>query len=116
MVSHAELTDRSSVEWAMAEFDHVGRDAFLQRYGYGETKEYFFVTEKGRYDSKAIFGAAYQRQHGVAVAHDEISGGRSGDAGRLAELGFDIEGIDDQTGRLTFDSFKEALHHYRIPA
>lgn len=115
MVSYAELTDRASVESAMAEFDQIGRDAFLQKYGYGEAKEYFVVTESGRYDSKAVFGAAYELQHGVAVAHQEISGGRNGAAGRLAELGFDIEGIDDQTGRRTFDSFEEALQHYRIP-
>jgi len=115
MVSYADLTDRTAVEWAMAEFDRLGRDTFLHNYGYGEAREYFLVTEDGRYDSKAIFGAAYQRQHGVAVSYDEISAGKAGAAGRLAELGFDVEGVDDKTGRQTFRSFDEALLHFRIP-
>lgn len=115
MLSYADLTDRGSVVWAMAEFDRLGRNAFLQAYGYGEAKEYFVVTENGRYDSKAIFAAAYQRQHGVSVAHDEVSGGKHAAAGRLAELGFTVEGIDDRSGRKTFETFEEALNHYRMP-
>ena len=115
MVSYADLTDRAAVEWAMAEFDRLGRDAFLYQYGYGEAKEYFLVAEDRRYDSKAIFGVAYQQQHGVAVAHDDIHGGKNAAAGRLAELGFDVEGIDDESGRRSFETFDEALKHYRIP-
>jgi len=115
MVSYADLTDRTAVEWAMSEFDRLGREEFLHQYGYGEAKEYFVVVEDRRYDSKAIFGAAYQRQHGAAVAHDEINGGKNAAVGRLAELGFDIEGIDDESGRKSFQTFDEALKHYRIP-
>lgn len=115
MVSYSDLTDRASVEWAMAEFDRLGRDAFLSDYGYGEAKEYFVVTNAGRYDSKALFAAAYQHQHGVTVGSDEISGGKNAAAGRLVELGFEVEGIDDRSGRMTFPTFDEALRHYRIP-
>ncbi len=116
MVSYDALTDRAAVEWAMSEFDRLGRDTFLHEYGFGEAKDYFLVTESGsRYDSKAIFGVAYRRQHGVAVSRDEFSGGKAGAAGRLAELGFDIEGIDEKSGRRTFGTFDEALTHYRIP-
>lgn len=32
-----ELTDPSAVVQALAEFDRVGRTAFLERYGFGET-------------------------------------------------------------------------------
>lgn len=99
----------------MTEFDRLGREAFLEKYGYGEAREYFLVTDTGRYDSKAIFGAAYERQHGVAVARGEISGGKDAAAGRLAELGFDIEDFGDRGGRRTFATFEEALNYFRIP-
>lgn len=99
----------------MNEFDRLGRDAFLQEYGFGEATTYLLVTDTGRYDSKAIFGAAYQRQHGVTASSSDFSGGKAGAAGRLVELGFEIEGIDDKSGRRTFATFDEALKHYRIP-
>ena len=114
-MSYSDLTDRAAVEWAIEEFDRLGREVFLERYRYGEAKEYFLVTDEGRYDSKAILAAAYEKQHRVAVASDEISGGKHGAAGRLAELGYVIEGIDDKAGRRTFATFDEALNHYRIP-
>lgn len=115
MVSYDDLSDRNAVETALDEFDRLGRAAFLEKYGFGEAREYFLVTDAGRYDSKAIFAAAYEVQHGVAVSNAEISGGRSGAAGRLHELGFIVEGMDDERGRLTFRTFDEALREYRIP-
>lgn len=87
MVSYADLTDPNAVEAALDEFDRLGRSTFLDKYGYGEARDYFLVTDRGRYDSKAIFAAAYEAQHGVAVANDEISGGKSSAARRLQELG-----------------------------
>ncbi|MDQ1125042.1 hypothetical protein QE428_000075 [Microbacterium sp. SORGH_AS 505] len=115
MVAYAELTDVAAVERALEEFDRLGRHAFLQKYGYGEAREYFLVTESGRYDSKAIFAAAYEYQHGIAVSNDEIHGGRGAAASRLADLGFDIEGLDDSQNRRTFATFDEALAEFRIP-
>lgn len=115
MSSYAELTDRGAVEKALEECDRLGRHSFLQKYGYGEAREYFLVTDTGRYDSKAIFGAAYGYQFGTPLGADEISGGRSGAAGRLADLGFVIEGIDNTSGRQTFDSFEAALLKFSIP-
>lgn len=115
MVSYADLTDRNAVESALDEFDRLGRRAFLEKYGYGEARDYFLVTDEGRYDSKAIFAAAYEAQHGVAVANDEISGGRAGAARRLHELGFVVEGLDDERGRRTFGTFEAALREFRIP-
>ncbi|KQP67833.1 hypothetical protein ASF40_20085 [Microbacterium sp. Leaf288] len=115
MVSYEDLSDRHAVETALDEFDRLGRWTFLEKYGYGEAKEYFLVTDTGRYDSKAIFAAAYEVQHGVAVSNAEISGGRTGAARRLQELGFIVEGIDDERGRRTFATFDAALHEFRIP-
>lgn len=115
MVSFADLTDREAVERALDEFDGLGRSAFLDKYGYAEAKDYFLVTDTGRYDSQAIFAAAYEAQHGVAVANEEISGGEAGAARRLQELGFVVEGLDDERGRRTFRTFDAALREFRIP-
>lgn len=114
MVSYADLTDRAAVESALEEFDRLGRWTFLDKYGYGAARDYFLVTDSGRYDSKAIFAAAYEAQHGVAVGSDEISGGKTGAARRLHKLGFVVEGIDDERGRRTYSNFDAALHDFPI--
>ncbi|MDE0547429.1 hypothetical protein [Microbacterium sp. C7(2022)] len=93
MPRYSALTNRSAVAQALAEFDRMGRDAFLHKYGFGPARDYLLVTEEGSYDSKAIFGVAYGYEHGTALTADEFSGGRAGAAGRLAELGFTITGI-----------------------
>jgi 5-methylcytosine-specific restriction protein A len=49
-VTLADIT-RSSTLSALAEFDHhLGRDAFLARYGFGEARRYFLVHEGRTYD------------------------------------------------------------------
>ncbi|BDZ64112.1 hypothetical protein [Agromyces mangrovi Wang et al. 2018] len=115
MFSYTHLTDRSAVDRALEEFDRLGRDAFLHTYGFGEARDYFLVTESGRYDSKAIFGVAFGNQFGVTPGPDVFSGGRTGAAGRLAELGYTIEGIDDRKARQTFLTFDEALEARPLP-
>lgn len=96
MPSYSALTDRSAVHRAIEEFDDLGREAFLHKYGFGPAREYFLTTDTGTYDSKAIFGVAFGYQHGTPLSSDEFSGGRDGAAGRLAELGFSVTGINTQ--------------------
>lgn len=115
MVSYADLTDPRAVEVALEEFDQLGRWTFLEKYGFGEARDYFLVTDTGRYDSKAIFAAAYEAQHGLPVSNTDISGGKNGAAKRLQELGFVVEGLDDERGRRTFTTFDAALREFRIP-
>ncbi|PRB14771.1 hypothetical protein [Microbacterium sp. MYb62] len=114
MSAISTLTDRNAVEDALDEFDRIGRFAFLERYGFGEAKEYFLVTETGNYDSKAVFAAAYERQFGTRLTPDDFSGGKQGAARWLSDLGYAIEGLDSKEGRLTFDSFEAALNAFRL--
>lgn len=114
MASLSSLTDRNAVEAALDEFDRLGRFTFLEKYGFGEAKEYFLLTETGSYDSKAIFAVAYERQHGVRLSNDDFSGGKQGAAKWLSELGYTIAGLDTKTGRLTFDSFEAAIHEFKL--
>ena len=78
-----DLTDRRAVDDTLREFDEIGRDAFLEKYGFGEAREYFVVTDQGRYDSKAAFAAAWHREHGESLMPAQFSGGRHGAGGQL---------------------------------
>lgn len=115
MVSYAALTERSAVDAALAEFDRLGRDAFLHKYGFGPATEYFLIAEGGIYDSKAIFGVAYGNQHGTALTSEEFNGGKNGAAGRLSQLGYTIDGLESRGGRLSYDTFEAALNEFRLP-
>ena len=102
-----DLTSRQAVLDAVAEFDRLGRDAFLGKYGFGKARDYFLVVDGRRYDSKAIVGAAHGFQfpnQGPLTAAD-FSGGENTVARRLGELDFDVTGPTepgtegDQTAR-----------------
>lgn len=85
------LTSRDAVLDAIGEWDALGREAFLQKYGYGSAKSYF-VQHNGRaYDSKAIAGVAVGKQFPDrgALRNNEFSGGESVKQ-KLESLGFEF--------------------------
>jgi hypothetical protein len=84
----ADLTDRQAVLKALSEFDAVGREAFLAKYGFGWATGYFVLHEGRLYDSKAIVGAAHGYQHGTPLKSKEFSGGAATVVARLTALGF----------------------------
>lgn len=58
MAGIASLTDRGAVLNAIEEYERVGREAFLTRYGFGRAKWWYLLHERRQYDSKAVVGAA----------------------------------------------------------
>ena len=89
----SNITSREPVLAAIKEYDHIGREPFLQKYGFGGSKRYWLVRDGNRYDSKAIVGAAhgYARPDlGPMQAHD-FSGGAATVQRRLEKLGFRVE-------------------------
>jgi hypothetical protein len=79
---------------ALDEFVRLGRTQFLERYGFGEARDYFVrhPSVAALCDSKAIVGAAYGHQypaHGPLSAK-EFSGGDATVATLLKSLGFDV--------------------------
>ncbi len=87
-----ELVSRQAVEAALDEFESLGRDRFLEKYGFGRARRYF-VRRNGLYaDSKAIAGAslAFQQPPGRALLPSEFSGGEHGAKKKLEELGFEV--------------------------
>jgi hypothetical protein len=93
-MSISKLKSPDAVLSAMKEFDAVGRTYFLEKYGFGKSREYMLrdpATGK-LYDSKAIFGAAY----GYAFPDDgplhakDFSGGGATVERVLQGLGFEV--------------------------
>jgi hypothetical protein len=63
----SELTSADAVRAAIAEFDALGRDAFLEKYGFRRSDRYMLQANGGLYDSKAIVGAAFGFQYPTAA-------------------------------------------------
>lgn len=94
-----ELTSAPAVERAIAEYDELGRDAFLRKYGFGRGRTIFLTRNGDRYDAKAIVGAAVGFEHPDRgpLTHDDFASGRATVVAKLSELGFEVihEGADE---------------------
>ncbi|MEZ0077513.1 HNH endonuclease [Planotetraspora sp. GP83] len=75
---------------ALEEHDELGRDAFLDQYGYRPARDYFLIHEGRRYDSKAIAGVAHRGVTGRPLRAAEFSGGNITVARALSRLGFTV--------------------------
>jgi len=95
-----DVTDRTAVERALSEFDQLGRDRFLQRYGFGRARSYFLVHNDTYYDSKAIVGAAHGFQYPDRgpLRPSEFSGGDATVRRILEDLGFEVRGVEVADG------------------
>jgi 5-methylcytosine-specific restriction protein A len=96
----SDLTDRSAVLQALAEYDQLGREAFLARYGFGPARSYFLVHNGKRYDSKAIAGIAIGKQFPTSgpLAHSDFSGGEATVQAKLESLGFQVSSNKPDSG------------------
>ena len=92
----ADIT-REGVLQAVAEFDQLGRDAFLAKYGYGPATTYSLVLDGKHYDPKAIVGVAHQfdRPDLGPLKNNELVGGRTGSSPVLERLGFKVDELAD---------------------
>lgn len=84
------------VRQAAAEYDELGQDEFLARYGFGRALAYLLILDGKSYDSKAILGVAYQFATGRPLGPHDFSGGVHGAASVLWDLGFEILNTGDR--------------------
>ncbi len=77
---------------ALEEFDRVGADEFLSRYGFDHAGEFELVHNSSTYDSLAVLGVAHLRATGELAPSEDLSGGPLGAATVLRQLGFTVEG------------------------
>lgn len=95
-----QLTSADAVKQAIAECDKLGREKFLEKYGYKYARKYPLIFNGKEYDSKAIAGVAYGRQHGQALTPYDFSGGIRPVVPVLEKLGFEVrkrDAIDSKT-------------------
>jgi hypothetical protein len=88
-----DISDPTAVLKAIAEFDELGRDTFLDKYGFGHARRYFLVYGGKHYDSKAIAGVAhgFQFPGRGALKSEGFSGGNATVKKILEKLGFRVE-------------------------
>ena len=89
----SDITSRQAVFDAVAEFEALGRDRFLNYHGYNIARNYYLKINNNYYDSKAIVGVAYGKQfpkHGPLRSSD-FSGGMNTVKKKLEELDFIVE-------------------------
>ncbi|MGW5142904.1 HNH endonuclease [Nocardia beijingensis] len=102
---------RDAVIAAIDEFDSVGREQFLAKYGFAESRRLFVVYEGKSYDSKALAGAAHAFLSGQPpLKATEISGGWRHAAGVLQRLGFEVV---DRVPASTVHGLVRTIHQLR---
>lgn len=87
-----------AVDATLAEFDAIGRDAFLSKYDFEPAKGLYLVRDGKRYDSKAVVGAAIGRLPGrTPLRASEFTGGVASVVRVLESLGYLV--IDERPPR-----------------
>jgi hypothetical protein len=86
-VTLADVTE-PAVWAAIAEYDRLGRERFLEESGFGPAKSYFLEHNGVLYDSKAIVGVAHGISGDRAWRAEDFSGGEKIVGNTLRRLGF----------------------------
>jgi 5-methylcytosine-specific restriction protein B len=90
-VRWSDITERDAALKAIAEFDDLGREAFLSKYGFGRST-YIFVRHNGNlYDSKALAGVTrgFADPSAGPLKNNEFTGGRA-IVDLFGRLGFEV--------------------------
>lgn len=89
----------AAVQAALDEFARLGRSTFLERYGFGKSRDFLVRNPRtGELcDSKAIVGVAYGHQFPEegALTPSDFSGGEATVQRRLQSLGFEVVRIGE---------------------
>ena len=101
---------RTAVLAAIAEYDRLGQDEFLDKYGFDRARSYLLIHNGKAYDSKAIVGVA----HGFlpeerALTARDFSGGEATVGRLLRGLGFTV-----QVGDMTVDRLFRLLTRLNV--
>jgi 5-methylcytosine-specific restriction protein A len=93
-----DLNSPKAVLQAIEEYDRLGEEAFLERYGFGPARSYFLIHKGRRYPSKAIAGVAhgYQYPKKGALTSGEFTGGDASVKAKLESLHFTVTSPHDE--------------------
>ena len=84
------LKQKESILKSIAEYNSIGREKFLQKYGYRRARQYFLLHKNKIYDSKPIYGVAFKFEDGPVLRGKDFSGGEKTVAQALERLGFTV--------------------------
>lgn len=84
----AQLTSSDAVAEAIHECDELGQEPFLKKYGLKHSRVYALRHKGHLYDSKAIAGVSFGKQHGTPLKASGFSGGAATVVRVLTALGF----------------------------
>ncbi len=91
---------------ALEEFDRIGADEFLSRYGFDRNGAFELVHNSSSYDSLAVLGVAHLRATGELAPTEDFAGGPESAAVVLRGLGFAVDG--DGTEQDEVDETRDA--------
>jgi hypothetical protein len=95
----SRLKNPAAIQAALEEFVRLGRTAFLERYGFGKSRDYLVKDPNSgeMCDSKAVIGAAYGYQYPEEgpLKPDDFSGGEATVVSKLRSLGFEVVRIGE---------------------
>lgn len=114
-----DISDPAAIRKAAAEFDELGRAAFLDKYGFGEAREFFLALDGKLYDSKAIVGAAHGFQFAAQgpLRANQFSGGEATVERKLKKLGFRVRrATSEEAARLAVASGHYASSRLKLGA
>ena len=104
----SRLRSPTAVQAALDEFARLGRAAFLERYGFGKSRDYLVRNPRtGELcDSKAIVGAAHGFEHREQgpLRPADFSGGEATVVPKLQALGFEVVKVGEDWAQEEVDS------------
>jgi hypothetical protein len=89
----SDIKSEKSVISAIDEFNEIGKEQFLTKYGFREAQKYFLIWKGKRYPSKAIAGVAHKFEFPEKgpLKSSKFNGGENTVKAKLESLGFEIE-------------------------
>lgn len=69
------LINAEAMNKAIEEFDQLGREKFLKKYGFFRSSKFYLRHNERLYDVKALVGAAYRRATGRKLTNNMFGGG-----------------------------------------
>jgi 5-methylcytosine-specific restriction enzyme A len=106
---YEEINLREYVISAIQEFNDIGKEAFLNHYGFGESRDYDLIYEGNPYPPKAIIGVAYKYFSGSPLSSDECKSS-STLRSKYRELGFKIVSKTNSKNSDDENNFRSILH------
>ncbi len=83
------IKNKNSIIQTIKEYDELGKENFLSKYGYGEATTYYIEHNNKEYDSKAIIGVSFKYEYPTEkpLLNSEFNGGIPVEK-KLQSLGF----------------------------